>query len=40
MVTNPCDHGPGCCVECCPAEPNSTGTGGRAGFAAFFGGRL
>ena len=23
----PCNHGPGCCVECCPAEPDSTGTG-------------
>ena len=22
-----CDHGPGCCVECCPAEPGSNGTG-------------
>ena len=23
----PCDHGPGCCVSCCPAEPDSSGTG-------------
>ena len=23
-----CDHDPDCyCVECCPAEPDSTGTG-------------
>ena len=22
-----CDHDPGCCVYCCPAEPDSNGTG-------------
>lgn len=22
-----CGHPPGCCAECCPAEPGSTGTG-------------
>ena len=22
-----CDHGRGCCTSCCPAEPDSTGTG-------------
>ena len=25
--TNSCNHGPGCCTVCCPAESGSSGTG-------------
>ena len=24
-TTNPCGHGPGCCIDCCPAEPAAPG---------------